>query len=64
MCDELWMETYAGYVVAYDEDLDIAKRRINRDIWNVWSLNFAKNNNIGNMKSYHVFTRVYYALKD
>ena len=30
---------YVGYVVVYDEVLNIAKRGINGDIWYIWSLN-------------------------
>ena len=30
--DELWVETYAGYGVAYVEDLDVTKRRMNENI--------------------------------
>ena len=33
--------------VAYVEDLDVAKRRMNENIWKVWFLNFAKNINNG-----------------
>ena len=39
------METYTRYVVAYDEDLDIAKREIIFGMFDLWI--FAKNNNIG-----------------
>ena len=33
--NELWVKTCTGYGVAYVEDLDVAKRRMNENIWEV-----------------------------